>query len=80
MRPETPWVNAFMAGKTLNPQDLSLLFLMSYMASPVDLVWIKQAPRVLFYFFSFRIIPVFVASQIFSSSGAARNVRNASAR
>ena len=46
----------------------------------VNLVWIKQARRVLFYFFSFRIIPVFVASQIFSSSGAARNVRNASAR
>src|ERR1039458_1176608 len=46
----------------------------------VNLVWIKQGQRVLFYFFSFRIIPVSVASQIFSLSGAARNVRTASAR
>ena len=48
--------------------------------TPVNLVWIKQECRVLFYLFSFRIIPVSVASQIFSSSGAARNVCNASAR
>ena len=46
----------------------------------VNLLWIKQEPGVLFYFFSFRIIPVFVASQIFSLSGAARKVCSASAR
>lgn len=56
------------------------LFRMSYRERAVDLVWIKQEPRVLFYFFSFRIIPVLVASQILSSSGAARNVCTASAR
>jgi len=43
-------------------------------------LWIKQEPGVLFYFFSFRIIPVFVASQIFSLSGAARKVCSAYAR
>jgi hypothetical protein len=72
-------VNAFLENLRPYPQYLSGLFRISYAATAVQELWITHASRRMFYF-SWRIMPLSVASHKFSSSAPQSKARRATAR
>src|ERR1035438_6945365 len=79
MLPMCSGVNAFLGKVSPYPQYLSGLFRTSYRAAAVQELWITHASRKMFYF-SWRIMPLSVASHKSASPAPESQARRATAR
>ena len=80
MLSKRPRVNRICGENTGFPQDVEAFFRISYRGEAVNWLCIKRRQRSLFYFTSFKIMPLSVASHMWSSSMTAKVARLAVAR